>query len=203
MFSGSIGVLVRACHATNIATKTTPPTNEPSTELLVQPAPLPRIKPSTIPKSPTETRPNPGRSSTADPPRPGANLVTTTGTKKIPRGTLIQKIHCQEKPWTTAPPTNGPSATANPLAAPQAANAAPRRAGGTAALKIVRVNGRTSAPPAPCTARAATSQPAVGANAAAALAKVNTDNPRANMRRRPNRSPRAAPVSRRTPKLRV
>ena len=59
----------------------------------------------------------------------------------------------------------------------------------------VMLSGMTIAAPAPCTARAAISAPMLGASAAAALDRVNTLIPTANIRRRPYRSPRAAPVS--------
>lgn len=59
----------------------------------------------------------------------------------------------------------------------------------------VMLSGMTIAAPAPCTARAAISTPMLGASAAAALDRVNTVIPTANIRRRPYRSPRAAPVS--------
>jgi hypothetical protein len=59
----------------------------------------------------------------------------------------------------------------------------------------VMLSGMTIAAPAPCTARAAISTPMLGASAAAALDRVNTLIPTANIRRRPYRSPRAAPVS--------
>ena len=59
----------------------------------------------------------------------------------------------------------------------------------------VSVSGMTIAAPAPCTARAAISTPMLGASAAAALDRVNMVIPMANIRRRPNRSPSAAPVS--------
>ena len=60
-----------------------------------------------------------------------------------------------------------------------------------------------SAPPTPCTARAATSVPIVGASAAAADPAVKTATPIVNIRRRPNRSPSAPPVSSSTAKLSV
>jgi len=61
----------------------------------------------------------------------------------------------------------------------------------------------TIAAPAPCTDRAAISVPVPGASAHAADASENTDNPTTNTRRRPNRSPSAAPVISRTAKLRL
>ena len=59
------------------------------------------------------------------------------------------------------------------------------------------------AAPAPCTARAAISQPMPGASAQAAEAAANRPSPAANSRRLPNRSPSAAAVSSSTAKLSV
>ncbi len=118
-------------------------------------------------------------------------------------GTLSQKIQCHENPSTTAPPITGPRATPRPLMPDQMPRATPRRPAGNASDSSVSVRGVTSAPPAPCTARAATSAPMLGASAAAAEPTVKTANPSANMRRRPKRSPSAAPVSSRTAKLSV
>ena len=108
-------------------------------------------------------------------------------------GTLIQKIQCQEMPSTTAPPTIGPSATPVPLMPDQMPRAAPRRFSGKALASRVSVSGATMAPPMPCSARAATSAPVVGASAAAALEAVKSERPMRKSRRRPKRSPSAAP----------
>ena len=118
-----------------------------------------------------------------------------SGASTSPIGTFSQKIQCHEIPLTTAPPTSGPIATASPPMPPQAPSARPRRAGGTAAERIVSVSGVTIAPPTPCTARATSSAVAVGASAAAAEASVKMPMPIENIRRRPKRSPSAAPVS--------
>ncbi len=59
------------------------------------------------------------------------------------------------------------------------------------------------APPTPWTARAAINAPADGASAAAAEARVKMASPTASIRRRPKRSPSAAPVRRKTAKVRV
>ena len=107
---------------------------------------------------------------------------------------------CRE---TTAPPTSGPIATASPLMPPHAPSASPRRSGGTAAERIVSVSGITIAPPRPCTARAASSAPIDGASAAAAEASVKMARPIENSRRRPKRSPSAAPVRSSTAKVSV
>ena len=57
---------------------------------------------------------------------------------------------------------------ARPPIAPQAPSARPRRSGGTAADSSVSVSGMTMAAPTPWKARAAISQPMLGASAAAA-----------------------------------
>ena len=106
-------------------------------------------------------------------------------------------------PSTTAPPTSGPNAIARPPIPPQAPRASPRRSGATAALSNVRVSGITIAPPSPCAARAAFSASTDGASAAPTDPRVKTASPIVNMRRRPNRSPSAAPVSRKTAKVSV
>ena len=121
----------------------------------------------------------------------------------MPIGTLTQKMNCQLRPSTIAPPTSGPSAMARPAMAPHAPSARPRRSAGTASDRIVRVSGVTIAAPKPWRARAMTSRSPVGASAANADAPVNSATPMMNIRLRPNRSPRAAPVSRRTANVRV
>ena len=56
--------------------------------------------------------------------------VSTSGIASSPIGTLIQKIHSQPMPSTTAPPTSGPLATASPVIALKMPIAAPRRSAG-------------------------------------------------------------------------
>ncbi len=125
------------------------------------------------------------------------------GRSTSPIGTFSQKIHCQDRPSTTAPPTSGPDATARPATPDQTPSAAPRFDAGTAALRSVSVSGVTIAPPIPWSARAAMSQSADGARAAAADAKVKIPIPSMNIRRRPKRSPSAAPVSRKAANVSV
>ena len=94
-------------------------------------------------------------------------------------------------------------ATASPAIPDQAPSATPRRSRETAALKIVKVSGVTIAAPNPWIDRAAMSQSAEGASAAAAEAAVKIPTPIMNMRLRPKRSPSAAPVSRKTANVSV
>ena len=109
---------------------------------------------------------------------------------------MSQKIQCQSMPLTTAPPTTGPAATASPVIPPHTPIAAPRLSLGNASVIRVRVSGVTIAAPAPWKTRAAISASTLGASADAADAAVKTPSPMQNMRRRPKRSPSAAPVSR-------
>ena len=115
---------------------------------------------------------------------------------------MSQKIHCQASPWVIAPPTTGPPSTASPVIAAEDPER-PRRAAraGTPRSAAPATSGITSAAPAPWTARAAISRPTLGASAHAADASENSPSPAANSRRRPNRSPSAAPVISSTAKL--
>ena len=92
----------------------------------------------------------------------------------------------------TAPPTSGPPTTARPASAVKIPSALPRFSGGKALVSSATASGITSADPAPCTARAAISVPVSGASAHAAEASEKTDNPTANMRRRPPVAERGA-----------
>src|SRR3954447_1081420 len=70
-------------------------------------------------------------------------------------------------------------------------------------MSRVRDNGIMAAAPAPCTARAAMSQPAPGASAHAADPAANRPMPVTNNRRRPHRPPSAPPVTTSTANARV
>ena len=162
-----------------------------------------RTSAQTIARAPALTRARPRRSSPVSEPYPSRSFASTSGAAASPIGTLIQKIHSQSIPSTTAPPTSGPSATAIPVTALNMPIAAPRRSGGNAAESRAKPSGRTSAAPAPWIARAAISTPTLGASAQAAEASANRTRPAAYMRRRPSRSPSAAAVIISTAKLRL
>src|SRR6266508_2296700 len=81
--------------------------------------------------------------------------------------------------------------------------AQPRRSGGNAAFIRASASGMTKAAPAPWNVRAAMSTSTDGASAHAAEATVNSPSPAAKTRRRPYRSPRAAPVISSTAKQNV
>ena len=118
-------------------------------------------------------------------------------------GTFSQKISSQLPICSTAPPTSGPSAMPSPAIALSPAMASPRRASETAPTSSVSDSGRSTAAPSPCSARAVTSAPTEVASAAPADAAVNRPIPARNVCLRPNRSPTAAAVSRKTANARV
>ncbi len=201
--SGTIGASVRRSWATNTASRTAPADRLPTISGLVHPSPWPRTRPKTSANRPVVTRPTPGRSRRVASPRLSRRKTAASGSRTTPSGTLIQKIHCHERPETTAPPTSGPSAMPRPLMPDQMPSAAPRRSGGNASASRVRVSGATIAPPMPCRARAATSSEAPGARAAAAEEAVKRASPARKVRLRPKRSPSAAPGIRVTAKASV
>ena len=163
---GSIGCSARSSHATNATSSSAPTTNAATISRLPQPWPLPRTSAQTIPSKPVLTSPTPGRSSRVEGPCVSSSWRSASGISTSPIGTFSQKIHCQEMPSTTAPPTSGPSATASPPMPPQAPSARPRRSGRTAApRRMVSVSGITIAPPSPCTARATLRTSTLGASA--------------------------------------
>jgi hypothetical protein len=77
------------------------------------------------------------------------SVDSATGARAIPIGTFSQKIHCHEKPSTTAPPTTGPSATPSPDTPDQTPSARPRFSDVKASLSSVSDSGAITAPPIP------------------------------------------------------
>ena len=192
--SGSIGSGARRSQAMNAAISTPPRHSAVMTCALPQPTSVVRTRPQASATAPAATSARPPTSSLRCWPRLSGSRVMDRIAAARPIGTLIQKIQCQSRPCTTAPPTSGPPATASPPMAPQIPTIAPRRSGGNAAARIVRLSGVTSAAPRPWTARAPIRALALGASAHAAEASVNSSSPVTYIRRRPSRSPSAAAV---------
>src|SRR6266851_5412600 len=94
-----------------------------------------------------------------------------------PAGTLIRKIHRQLPAASSHPPTKGAIAADTPLNPAHVPIARVRSPGWKAASMIARLAGVISAPPIPCTARAAMSQPMPGAAAHSTGAMVNQPGP--------------------------
>ena len=105
----------------------------------------------------------------------------------------MRKIHRHDAASTSQPPRNGPTAEATPLRPDQAPMARARSCGRKLASRMARLPGVSSAPPTPCTMRAATSRGALGATAHSSEAAANTTMPSWKMRLRPNRSPSDPP----------
>ena len=201
--SGTIGWAARSSQPMNAAVSAAPAISAATISGLAQPMLLARISPQTRPRAApvASTRPSGSRPAAAR--AVGVSFSTISGIRIRPIGTFSQKIHGQAIPCATAPPTTGPAATASPVTLVKMPMAQARRCGGNPADSSANASGRTSAPPAPWAALAAISTPAFGASAHAADAAVNKPRPTASMRRRPSRSPRAAPVSSSTAKLSV
>ncbi|KRB75611.1 hypothetical protein ASE03_16895 [Kitasatospora sp. Root187] len=169
----------------------------------VQPSSLPLTMPQTSASRPAVASTMPSRSSLARSPRLSCTTASTSGTATMPTGMLIQKIHSQSSPSTTAPPTTGPSAIARPLTADQRPSAKLRIFSGTALESRVSESGMTAAAPKPWIARAAINWPLVSASPQPIEESVNSTMPSVKTLRCPNRSPSAAPVSSRQAKLRT
>ncbi|MHC2510002.1 hypothetical protein ACVII1_005240 [Bradyrhizobium elkanii] len=120
-----------------------------------------------------------------------------------PIGRLIQKIQRQPRCSVMKPPIAGPMISAHPVMPLKTPSARARSSRPKAPLRIAIASGITSAAPAPCRARAAIRAAALPASAQAADATTNRPIPAANILRRPNRSPSAAPVRSSTAKVRL
>ena len=105
-----------------------------------------------------------------------------------PTGTLIRKIQCQEAYCTSHPPSVGPSK--GPMSPGMATKLiawrnSPR---GTVRSSDSRPTGSSSAPPSPCTTRAATSCPRLCDSAHSTEPSANSTMAEKKMRRVPKRS---------------
>ena len=117
--------------------------------------------------------------------------MTSTATAK---GTVIKNIQRHDTVSMRKPPSSGPSAEVSADAPDHSPMAPPRSPAGNAALIIAKLPGVRSAPPTPCTARAAMSCPTLGASPHHTEAAVKTTTPTKNTRLRPKRSPSEPPV---------
>lgn len=118
----------------------------------------------------------------------GTNRMVATITAR-PIGTLTQKIHSQEKDPASQPPSNGPTAAAPDMVAPQTPKAAARSLPRKTAFTVDRVAGNTIAPPTPCTTRARSSSEDEPESAAMMEPITKTVVPVTKSRFRPRRSP--------------
>ena len=80
-------------------------------------------------------------------------MSTVMTTAMMPMGRLTKKIHRQDRPEVSAPPSNGPIATACPVMAPQMPKAVPRSLPRNACASSASETENMIAPPTPCKAR--------------------------------------------------
>ena len=128
-------------------------------------------------------------------------------TATAPTGMLTRKIGRQSSPQKSpaikSPPRIGPVTAANPADRPNSAKASPRSFGANSAGTIASVCGIIIAPPIPCTTRAATSPPMLGAAPHRVDPSVNTPIPARNIRLRPTTSPSRPIGSKSSAKVRI
>ena len=146
---GTIGYRARRSQATKSTTSSAPPTSPPMTSPLLHPTLGARTAAQVSPNAPSATKMSPARSSCGRGPRLSRIFRAESTATTTPMGTLIQKIHCQEMYWVSAPPTRGPVVAPRPVTPPHMPIAAIRFSGGKASLIRARVSGSTAAAPAP------------------------------------------------------
>ena len=93
------------------------------------------------------------------------------------------------------PPTTGPSAVARPTVAPNSPKARPRSPRENSCWMSPLLCGVSAPPATPCSSRATTSQPMLGARPASALQAMNAASETTNIRLRPHASPSRPPVT--------
>ncbi len=122
----------------------------------------------------------------------------------IPTGTLMKKIHGQERSWVSAPPTIRPTALPPIAIAAHTPSAFARSAPSSkVVLMIARAAGEMKAAPSPWSPRQAISIVEFTARPFSSEAAVKTTRPNRNRRLRPSRSPARPPRSRRPPNASV
>ena len=118
-------------------------------------------------------------------------------------GMLTKKIHRQDRPLVSTPPSTGPMAVAMPVVAPKMPKAVPRSRPRKALASRARPVANTAAPPMPWKARARVSCSTVWAAPHAVDPTVKTTSPMTKTRRRPKRSASDPAVSSRAARLRA
>ncbi len=121
-----------------------------------------------------------------------------------PIGVLTNSTHSQPAYLVSTPPSSTPAAPPEPATAPQTPSALLRSAPSVnVVVTIDSAAGETSAAPSPCTERAMISHSSLCARPPASDASANRTMPAMNIRRRPRRSARRPPSSRKPPKKSV
>ncbi|MET3961506.1 hypothetical protein ABIE44_001440 [Marmoricola sp. OAE513] len=123
---------------------------------------------------------------------------------KAPIGTFTNSTHSQPAHSVSTPPSRTPAAPPAPATAPQMPSALLRsEPSGKVVVMIDSAAGEAIAAPRPWTARAAISQVSFWAKPPASEASAKSAIPIMKTRRRPKKSARRPPRSRKPPKVRV
>jgi hypothetical protein len=122
----------------------------------------------------------------------------------MPIGTLTNSTQRHDSHEVSMPPASRPMAAPDPDTAANTPNAR-LRSGPSLKLVVISASavGEAIAPPTPCRARAASSQPDEVARPPSSEARVNSRMPEMNTRRRPRMSPARPPSSSSPPKVSV
>src|SRR6476469_3209441 len=141
------------------------------------------------------------RPSAAWPGAAGSSFSEDTNTA-TPIGMLTRKIQCQSRASVSTPPSSTPIVPPPDITKPKTPIALARSAGSVKSTMISEnATAETTAPPRPCTARAATSSPCVFASPQARDERVKSAIPIRKRRRWPYRSPSRPPSRRKPPKV--
>ena len=135
--------------------------------------------------------------------RDSETFSTEITTAITPIGAFTKKIHRQDKPEVSRPPSSGPIATARPVTAPQTPKAVPRSRPRNASASRASETANMIAPPTPCNPRESWSISVLVANPHRTEATVKIVRPIRYIRRRPNMSARLPAVSRNAARVRA
>ena len=134
--------------------------------------------------------------------RARGNSRSESSTTAMPIGTLTRKIQCQSSESVSTPPSSTPIEPPPDATNPKTPIAFARSAGSVNRFIISESEtAEATAPPTPCTARAAISTPCDSASPQQIEAIVNSAMPPMNSVRWPYRSPRRPPRSRNPPNV--
>ncbi len=196
-FRSNIGWLIRHSTRTNAMSSTAAAARQPSTRLSVKDRWFDSISPYTRNASAAVNSAKPAQSGRlARGARDSATFSTEMTTAMTPIGAFTKKIHRQDRPDVSSPPSSGPMATATPVTAPQTPKATPRSLPRKASAKSARETANMMAPPTPCRPRDSWSISVLTAKPHSTDAAVKIARPIRYSRRRPYLSARLPAVSR-------
>ena len=202
--NGSSGCGLRACQATNTTSNTTAAIRQVMVPVSPQPSSAARLNPYTTSASPLPPRMTPGMSSRGVwSCARGGSLISTIAPNNAmaAKTTLMYIVQRQSRVWVSRPPSSRPMAAPPPAMAPKMPKARARSLGAVN-MTVSRdsADGASSAPKAPCKARAPNSIASLTAAPPSAEATANPMRPVIRARRRPHRSAMRPPASSRPPK---